>query len=119
MLCEDQRKRIVHLTGMSTYKCIVFLGEVTERCKLSIHVLNKTHIKVIRYTDRCLKLCINDPQKLCEYLSSNVKFPCCLGNLTVVIINCNLLNSLTLYVLRGTNINFLLRISIYTQGKRL
>ena len=42
MLCEDQRKRIVHLTGMSTYKCIVFLGEVTERYKLSIHVLYNT-----------------------------------------------------------------------------
>ena len=43
MLCEDQRKRIVHLTGMSTYKYSVFLGELTERCKLSIHMLQNMH----------------------------------------------------------------------------
>ena len=66
---------------MSTYKCSVFFGEVTESCKLSIHVLYKTHIKVVRCTDCCS--CLNGPQKLCESLSSNVKFPRC---------HCNLMN---------------------------
>ena len=104
---------------MSMYKCSMFLGGVTGRCKLSIHVLYKTHIKVIRYTNHCQKLFINGPQKLCKSLSSNMKFPCCHCNLFVIITNCNLLNSLTLYILRVTNINFLLQILIYTQGKRL